>query len=212
MNEQLDQVLEEFAGKINVAFQFFPLEAECNQVVAKDLHAGACEISYMAAYDPAKFKAIHDEMNATAFDEFGRMQANLGVEAVPATPGQQNVVLYPYVNPATELIDATNLPKGDINVTPIGLADDGAQIWKITHNGVDTHPIHWHLYDVQVLNRVTWDNIIIPPEAVVYCRTKADYRMVNNIGCKVSRNETEIILGLGKTKPKERSSTNHIVV
>jgi FtsP/CotA-like multicopper oxidase with cupredoxin domain len=110
-------------------------------------------------------KAIHDEMNATAFDEFGRMQANLGVEAVPATPAGQNVILYPFVNPATELIDATNLPKGDIDVTPIGLADDGAQIWKITHNGVDTHPIHWHLYDVQVLNRVTWDNIIIPPDA-----------------------------------------------
>jgi FtsP/CotA-like multicopper oxidase with cupredoxin domain len=114
---------------------------------------------------PLQPKAIHDEMNAVAFDEFGRMTANLGVEAVPATPAGQNVVLYPYVNPQTELIDATNLPKGDIDVTPIGLADDGTQIWKITHNGVDTHPIHWHLYDVQVLNRVTWDNIIIPPDA-----------------------------------------------
>ena len=41
---------------------------------------------------------------------------------------------------------------------------DGTQIWKITHNGVDTHPLHFHLYDVQVLNRVTWDNIIIPPD------------------------------------------------
>ena len=41
---------------------------------------------------------------------------------------------------------------------------DGTQIWKITHNGVDTHPIHFHLYDVQVLNRVTWDNIIIPTD------------------------------------------------
>ena len=41
---------------------------------------------------------------------------------------------------------------------------DGTQIWRITHNGVDTHPIHFHLYDVQLLNRVTWDNIIIPPE------------------------------------------------
>ena len=28
-----------------------------------------------------------------------------------ADPGPQNVMLYPYVNPATELIDATNLPK-----------------------------------------------------------------------------------------------------
>jgi FtsP/CotA-like multicopper oxidase with cupredoxin domain len=109
-------------------------------------------------------KAIHDEMNASAFDEFGRMQANLGLEAVPANPAAQNIILYPYVNPSTELIDATNLPKGDLNVSPITSAD-GTQIWKITHNGVDTHPIHFHLYDVQIVNRVTWDNIIIPTEA-----------------------------------------------
>ena len=56
-------------------------------------------------------KAIHDEMNSTTFDEFGRMQATLGIEAQPPTPGLQNVTLYPYVNPQTELIDATNLPK-----------------------------------------------------------------------------------------------------
>lgn len=116
-------------------------------------------------------KAIHDEMNSAAFDEFGRMTANLGLEAVPATPALQNVILYPYVNPSTELIDATNLPKLDqfglengVKITPISSGADGSQIWKITHNGVDTHPIHFHLYDVQVLNRVTWDNIIIPPD------------------------------------------------
>ncbi len=113
---------------------------------------------------PLAPKAIHDEMNATTFDEFGRMQANLGVEASPPTPGAQNVTLYPYVNPATELIDGTNLPTADMKVTPIGDAKDGTQIWRFTHNGVDTHPIHFHLYDVQVLNRVTWDNIIIPPD------------------------------------------------
>ena len=112
-------------------------------------------------------KAIHDEMNAVAFDEFGRMTANLGLEVVPATPALQNVVLYPFVNPATELIDATNLPKLDqagLGMTPISTGNDGTQIWKITHNGVDTHPIHFHLYDVQVLNRVTWGNIIIPTD------------------------------------------------
>jgi len=121
-------------------------------------------------------KAIHDEMNAVAFDEFGRMTANLGVEAQPPTPGTQNVVLYPFVNPPTELIDGTNLPKvavtydanglpvSDVKVTAISDAEDGSQIWRITHNGVDTHPIHFHLYDVQVVNRVTWDNIIIPTE------------------------------------------------
>ena len=113
---------------------------------------------------PLQPKAIHDEMNATTFDEFGRMQANLGVEAQPPSPGAQNVTLYPYVNPATEIIDGTNLPKGDIKVTAISTAADGSQIWRITHNGVDTHPIHFHLFDVQLLNRVTWDNIIIPPD------------------------------------------------
>ena len=113
---------------------------------------------------PLEPKAIHDEMNSTAFDEFGRMTANLGLEAVPATPAAQNVTLYPYVAPPTEVIDGTNLPKGDIDVQAISDGADGTQIWKITHNGVDTHPIHFHLYDVQVLNRVTWDNIIIPPE------------------------------------------------
>ena len=106
-------------------------------------------------------------MNAASFDEFGRMTANLGLEAVPATPGLQNILLYPYTGAPTEIIDGTNLPKNDLSMTrisPITTAD-GTQIWKITHNGVDTHPIHWHLYDVQVLNRVTWDNIIIPPDA-----------------------------------------------
>jgi FtsP/CotA-like multicopper oxidase with cupredoxin domain len=112
---------------------------------------------------PIEPKALHDEMNSASFDEYGRMTANLGLEAVPATPAAQNIILYPFVNPSTELIDATNLPKGDINVTPITMAD-GTQVWKLTHNGVDTHPIHFHLYDVQVLNRVTWDNIIIPTE------------------------------------------------
>ncbi|QKJ19370.1 multicopper oxidase domain-containing protein [Microbacterium hominis] len=121
-------------------------------------------------------KAIHDEMNASTFDEFGRMTANLGVEAQPPSPGQQNVTLYPYVNPPTELIDATNLPvaavnlgtdglpAGDIQVTPISSAADGTQIWRFTHNGVDSHPIHFHLYDVQVLNRVAWDNAVSPTE------------------------------------------------
>ena len=108
-------------------------------------------------------KAIHDEMNSASFDEFGRMTANMGLEAVPATPQNQYMLLYPYVAPPTEVIDGTNLPS-TLDVQAISDGADGTQIWKITHNGVDTHPIHFHLYDVQVLNRVTWDNIIIPPD------------------------------------------------
>jgi FtsP/CotA-like multicopper oxidase with cupredoxin domain len=110
-------------------------------------------------------KGMHDEMNSASFDEWGRMTANLGVEAPGATPLLQNIILYPYVNPPTEVLDATSpdLPSS-LDVTPIKKNTDGTQIWKITHNGVDTHPIHFHLYDVQVINRVTWDGIIIPPE------------------------------------------------
>jgi FtsP/CotA-like multicopper oxidase with cupredoxin domain len=109
-------------------------------------------------------KALHDEMNSFNMEPFGRMTSNLGVEVVPADPILQNVVLYPFVNPPTEIFNGTNLPT-TANIKPIAIGTDGTQIWKFTHNGVDSHPIHFHLYDVQVLNRVTWDNIIIPPEA-----------------------------------------------
>ncbi len=110
-------------------------------------------------------KAVHDEMNSANFDEWGRMSSNLGLEAPGATPLLQNVILYPYVNPATEILDGTK-STDPLKVTPVSAAaPDGTQIWKITHNGVDTHPLHFHLNDVQVLNRVTWDNIILPPEA-----------------------------------------------
>ncbi|WP_283498256.1 Ig-like domain repeat protein [Cryobacterium sp. PH29-G1] len=112
---------------------------------------------------PLQGKGLHDEMNSANFDEWGRMTANLGLEAPGATPLLQNIILYPYVNPATEILDSTGEPSS-LDVTPISTSTDGTQIWKITHNGVDTHPIHFHLYDVQVINRVTWDNIIIPPE------------------------------------------------
>jgi protein-disulfide isomerase len=49
---------------MNIVFQFFPLEGKCNAVVAKDLHTQACALSYIAAHDPDKFLAIHDEIFA----------------------------------------------------------------------------------------------------------------------------------------------------
>ncbi len=60
--KQLERIKKEYAGKINIAFQFFPLEAKCNDVVDKDKHPGSCDLSYLAAYDPAKFPQIHDEI------------------------------------------------------------------------------------------------------------------------------------------------------
>lgn len=60
--QELSRLKKEYKGKINIAFQFFPLEAKCNNVVDKNKHPGACDLSYIAAYDPAKFSQIHDEI------------------------------------------------------------------------------------------------------------------------------------------------------
>lgn len=49
---------------IHIIQQFFPLDAQCNDLVDKDKHPGACDLSYMAAYDPDNFVAIHDEIFA----------------------------------------------------------------------------------------------------------------------------------------------------
>jgi FtsP/CotA-like multicopper oxidase with cupredoxin domain len=116
-------------------------------------------------------KAIQDEMGEAFDRDYGRMSGNLGLERPLTDAGVlQNLILYPFVNPVSELIDTTLLPKtSDVDplyeVAPISVAADGTQIWKITHNGVDTHPIHFHLFDVQILNRVGWDGIIRPPDA-----------------------------------------------
>lgn len=94
---QLKLLKKEYAGKINIAFQFFPLDSRCNQVVEKNLHPGACDLSYMAAHDPAKFNAIHDEI----FENFTRarnpewrirLAKKYGVEAALGDPGTQELV------------------------------------------------------------------------------------------------------------------------
>ncbi len=130
----------------------------------KTLSGGATGTSLTLPLQP---KMIQDEMGESFDLVYGRMSGFLGLEAPNAQAGLQNMILYPYGFPPTEIIDASALPSGDpgVEVTPIATAYDGTQIWKITHNGVDTHPIHFHLYDVQLLNRVGWDGIIRKPDA-----------------------------------------------
>jgi len=112
-------------------------------------------------------KMIQDEMGEAFEHEYGRMSGMLGVESPNAQAGLQNMILYPYVDPPTEVIDGLEVPQvgGGLVVTPIESVNDGTQIWKVTHNGVDTHPIHFHLYEVQLLNRVGWDGIVRKPDA-----------------------------------------------
>ncbi|MEW5956968.1 MAG: multicopper oxidase domain-containing protein [Chloroflexota bacterium] len=111
-------------------------------------------------------KMIQDEMGEAFEHAYGRMSGLLGVETPNAQAGLQNMILMPYVSPPVEVLDGVDVggTAYSLEVTPIASADDGTQIWKITHNGVDTHPIHWHLYEVQLLNRVGWDGIIRKPD------------------------------------------------
>ena len=106
--------------------------------------------------DPLQPKAIHDEMGAAYDTEYGRMGGLLGLELPKVNILNQNLVLYGYASPPTDLLQNS--------MTPIGTLGDGTQIWKITHNGVDTHPIHFHLVNVQLINRVAWDGALLPPE------------------------------------------------
>lgn len=60
---QMQVLKRDFAGKLNVAFQPFPLEARCNPVVEKNKHPGACDVTAIAlAAGPDRFPAIHDEI------------------------------------------------------------------------------------------------------------------------------------------------------
>jgi FtsP/CotA-like multicopper oxidase with cupredoxin domain len=90
-----------------------------------------------------KSKAIQELFET----EYGRMNATLGLELPMTNFTNQTTIPYYYIDPPSEIIQ-----NGD------------TQYWKITHNGVDTHAIHFHLFNVQLINRVGWDGAIRPPD------------------------------------------------
>lgn len=91
--------------------------------------------------------AIQPKCIQELFDPLGRMNATLGTELPFTSAFIQTTIPLGYIDPATEII-----------------AEGETQIWKITHNGVDTHGVHFHLVNVQVINRVGWDGAIRPPD------------------------------------------------
>lgn len=95
---------------------------------------------------PLEQKAMHDEMGGVYDTMFGRMSAMLGLTN-PTSPVHV-LIPYGYASPPTDLI------RGSLEATQIGTLSDGTQIWRIFHNGVDTHTIHTHLFHTQLINRV----------------------------------------------------------
>ena len=81
--------------------------------------------------------------------EYGRMFVQLGSIPNPLTPTVGlgvTIGMSMYIDPPTEIL------------TP-----EAPTLWKISHIGVDSHALHFHLFDVQVINRVDWANIVKPP-------------------------------------------------
>jgi uncharacterized membrane protein/protein-disulfide isomerase len=70
LRNDLEDLKKEFGDKMNIVCQFFPLDGKCNQVQEKNRHPQGCDLSFMAAYDPSKFLAIHDEI----FDNFDKVR------------------------------------------------------------------------------------------------------------------------------------------
>jgi len=102
-------------------------------------------------------KAIHDEMGGAYDPIYGRMSGLLGLEVPSGTSVTQQFIPLGYASPPVDLL-VDNVVAG----TPV--QGDGTQIWAITHNGVDTHAMHWHLMNVQLINRVGWDGAIYAPD------------------------------------------------
>ena len=78
---------------------------------------------------------------------YGRMNYTFGVELPFSSFTTQTTIPYVFIDPPTEIV-------------PMG----GQLLWKITHNGMDTHVVHFHLANVQVINRMGWDGTVKPPD------------------------------------------------
>ncbi len=102
---------------------------------------------------PFEKKAIHDEASAV-YDDYGRMSGMLGL----TNPQNGTFLAYPFQGPPLDIIGMSMTPMTEPS------PGDNTQIWRITHNGVDTHPIHFHQFNVQLINRVAWDNAIRLPD------------------------------------------------
>ncbi len=113
-------------------------------------------------------KAIHELFDAN----YGRMNSILAIELPFTSALIQTTVPLSYVDPATDILQSATYDIDPVtgktrlmaNGEPVELNPDSkTQIWKITHNGVDTHPVHFHLMNVQLINRIGWDGTIKPP-------------------------------------------------
>jgi FtsP/CotA-like multicopper oxidase with cupredoxin domain len=84
------------------------------------------------------------------FDEFGRLIQILGNEAAPFGS--------PYDGAATYL----DAPIGTQGATEENVSAGATEVWEIYNTTGDVHPMHFHLVNVQVINRQLFDMSVFP--------------------------------------------------
>ncbi len=107
---------------------------------------------------PIEPKGVHDEMGGVYDTVYGRMSGMLGLTIPPGNSQIGSFLPYGFASPPVDII------QGSVFGTLVGSLADGTQIWNISQNGVDTHTIHVHLFNAQLINRVGWDGAMIPPD------------------------------------------------
>ena len=101
---------------------------------------------------------VQGKMVTELFDPtYGRKTATLGVEAPLSASGIRTSVPYSTIDPATE-----HAAGADRAAAP--RVGDGTQLWRITHDGTESHSIHFGSMNVQVLARAKRDGEVRAPD------------------------------------------------
>jgi len=105
LRNDFEDLKEEFGDKMNIVFQFFPLDGKCNSVQEKNRHPQACDLSFMAAHDPNKFLAIHDEI----FDNFDKVRDKEWIKNLAQKYGVEDALTDENtINIVTDIINTGN--------------------------------------------------------------------------------------------------------
>lgn len=63
LSEAVESLVKQYQGKVDMQYFFYPLDANCNTEMKRQLHPYACEAAYLASCVPAeKFAEVHDEI------------------------------------------------------------------------------------------------------------------------------------------------------
>jgi FtsP/CotA-like multicopper oxidase with cupredoxin domain len=113
--------------------------------VAGDPGKGATADSMLVGDTVIGMKNITEGFEPT----YGRMNVQLGTTPVPldtTSPAPQVPGIAMYIDPPSDYFN-----------------DGQVQVFRIAHLGVDSHIVHFHLMNLQVINRVDVTNTMFPP-------------------------------------------------